>query len=79
MVLLGGQLGLMVWQDMPSLDVSLDIPMGPAPDPAPAAKANFEKELSAIVDQLRSVTSIIGWVVFNEGWGESTPPGSPTP
>jgi hypothetical protein len=22
------------------------------------------------VDQLRSVTSIIGWVVFNEGWGE---------
>src|SRR3977135_375002 len=23
-----------------------------------------------MVDQLRSVTSIIGWVVFNEGWGE---------
>jgi beta-galactosidase/beta-glucuronidase len=64
------KLGLMVWQDMPSLDVSLDIPVGPAPDPPPAAKANFEKELSAIVDQLRSVTSIIGWVVFNEGWGE---------
>ena len=64
------KLGLMVWQDMPSLDVSLDIPVGPAPDPAPAAKANFEKELSAMVDQLRSVTSIIGWVVFNEGWGE---------
>ena len=64
------KLGLMVWQDMPSLDVSLDIPVGPAPDPPPAAKANFEKELSAMVDQLRSVTSIIGWVVFNEGWGE---------
>ncbi len=64
------KLGLMVWQDMPSLDVSLDIPTGPAPDPVPAAKANFEKELSEIVDQLRSVTSIIGWVVFNEGWGE---------
>ena len=64
------KLGLMVWQDMPSLDVSLDIPTGPAPDPAPAAKANFEKELSETVDQLRSVTSIIGWVVFNEGWGE---------
>jgi hypothetical protein len=64
------KLGLMVWQDMPSLDVSLDIPTGPAPDPAPAAKANFEKELSEIVDQLRSVTSIIGWVMFNEGWGE---------
>jgi beta-galactosidase/beta-glucuronidase len=64
------KLGLMVWQDMPSLDVSLDIPTGPAPDPVPAAKANFEKELSEIVDQLSSVTSIIGWVVFNEGWGE---------
>ena len=64
------KLGLMVWQDMPSLDVSLDIPVGPAPDPVPAAKKNFEKELSAMVDQLRSVTSIIGWVVFNEGWGE---------
>jgi len=64
------KLGLMVWQDMPSLDVSLDIPVGPAPDPAPAAKKNFERELSEMVDQLRSVTSIIGWVVFNEGWGE---------
>jgi Glycosyl hydrolases family 2, sugar binding domain/Glycosyl hydrolases family 2/Glycosyl hydrolases family 2, TIM barrel domain len=64
------KLGLMVWQDMPSLDVSLDIPVGPAPEPVPAAKANFEKELSAMIDQLRSVTSIVGWVPFNEGWGE---------
>ncbi|MGY4711320.1 glycoside hydrolase family 2 protein [Mycolicibacterium sp. CBM1] len=63
-------LGLLVWQDMPSLDVSLDIPVGPAPEPAPAAKANFEKELLAMVDQLRSVTAIVGWVPFNEGWGE---------
>lgn len=64
------KLGLMVWQDMPSLDVSLDIPVGPAPEPSPAAKANFEKELLAMIDQLRSVTSIVGWVPFNEGWGE---------
>ena len=64
------KLGLMVWQDMPSLDESLDIPVGPAPDPVPEAKANFERELSAMIDQLRSVTSIVGWVVFNEGWGE---------
>jgi hypothetical protein len=64
------KLGLMVWQDMPSLDVSLNIPTGPAPDPSPEAKAHFEKELSEMVDQLRSVTSIIGWVPFNEGWGE---------
>ncbi|BBZ77448.1 glycoside hydrolase [Mycolicibacterium anyangense] len=63
-------LGLLVWQDMPSLDVSLDIPVGPAPEPSPAAKANFERELLAMIDQLRSVTSIVGWVPFNEGWGE---------
>ena len=64
------KLGLLVWQDMPSLDVSLDVPVGPAPDPSPQAKANFERELVAMVDQLRSVTSIVGWVPFNEGWGE---------
>jgi hypothetical protein len=64
------KLGLLVWQDMPSLDVSLRIPVGPAPEPPPAAKANFERELLAMIDQLRSVTSIVGWVPFNEGWGE---------
>lgn len=64
------KLGLMVWQDMPSLDVSLDIPVGPAPLPSAPAKANFERELFAMIDQLRSVTSIVGWVPFNEGWGE---------
>ena len=64
------RIGLLVWQDMPSLDVSLRIPVGPAPDPAPLAKVNFERELLAIVDQLRSVTAIVGWVPFNEGWGE---------
>lgn len=64
------RLGLLVWQDMPSLDVSLDIPVGPASDPAPEAKANFERELVEMIHQLRSVTSIAGWVVFNEGWGE---------
>ena len=64
------RIGLMVWQDMPALDVSLRIPVGPGPEPVPAAKANFERELLAMVDQLRSVTSIVGWVPFNEGWGE---------
>ena len=64
------RIGLLVWQDMPSLDVSLRIPVGPAPDPVAMAKANFERELLAMVDQLRSGTSIVGWVPFNEGWGE---------
>jgi len=48
----------------------LDTPTGPLPDPPPPAKANFERELSEMVNQLRSVTSIVGWVAFNEGWAE---------
>jgi len=63
-------LGLLVWQDMPSLTVSFDSPQGPAPDPVPEARARFEAELREMVDQLRDVTSIVGWVPFNEGWGE---------
>lgn len=64
------KLGLMVWQDMPSLVAPVNNQHGPGPDPPPEAKAHFEQELSAMVDQLRSVTSIVGWVPFNEGWGE---------
>lgn len=64
------RIGLLVWQDMPSLDVSLRNPVGPAPEPPPVAQAAFEHELLAMIDQLRSVTSIVGWVPFNEGWGE---------
>lgn len=64
------KLGLLVWQDMPSLDITLRPVRGPAPEPVAAAKKNFENELLAMLRQLRSVTSIVGWVPFNEGWGE---------
>lgn len=64
------KLGLLVWQDMPSLDISLRTPRGPAPEPGAAAKEHFENELIAMIAQLRNVTSIVGWVPFNEGWGE---------
>ncbi|MFD9888784.1 glycoside hydrolase family 2 protein [Amycolatopsis sp. NPDC059027] len=64
------RLGLLVWQDMPSLTVSFDGPPGPAPDPVPEAKVRFEAELTEMITQLRGITSIIGWVPFNEGWGE---------
>ncbi|MFE6615093.1 glycoside hydrolase family 2 protein [Amycolatopsis sp. NPDC057786] len=64
------RLGLLVWQDMPSLTVSFDGPPGTAPDPVPEAKARFEAELIEMIEQLRGVTSIVGWVPFNEGWGE---------
>src|SRR6184192_2093162 len=64
------RLGILVWQDMPSLTVSFDGPPGPAPDPIPQARQRFEAELAAMITQLRNAPSIIGWVVFNEGWGE---------
>jgi hypothetical protein len=64
------RLGVLVFQDMPSLPVNLSGPNAPQPPPPAAARANFEDELHAMIDQLRSTTSIIGWVPFNEGWGE---------
>ncbi|MBP2335388.1 hypothetical protein JOF41_001566 [Saccharothrix coeruleofusca] len=56
------RLGLLVWQDMPSLD-SVD-------DTTAAGHANYEAELRRIVEQLKGITSIVQWVPFNEGWGE---------
>lgn len=55
---------------MPSLTVSFDGPPGPAPDPVPQAQDRFEAELIKMITQLQAVPSIVGWVPFNEGWGE---------
>ncbi|OLF11993.1 beta-galactosidase [Actinophytocola xinjiangensis] len=56
------RLGLMVWQDMPALDAVDDVPA--------RAHANFESELTRMVENLKGITSIVQWVPFNEGWGE---------
>ena len=56
------RLGLMVWQDMPALDA--------VNDTNATAHANYESELTRIVNQLKGITSIVQWVPFNEGWGE---------
>jgi hypothetical protein len=65
------KLGLM-WQDMPSLDVSLDIPVGPA-------RIRLHREpTSRRSGRCRSAAQchlVISWVVFSEGWGGYTPPG----
>ncbi|WP_402464364.1 LamG-like jellyroll fold domain-containing protein [Isoptericola aurantiacus] len=57
------EMGLMVWQDMPSGWFANG-------DTRPASRDFWEEEISEIVDEHRSFPSIIGWVVFNEGWGE---------
>ncbi|ASR39607.1 glycoside hydrolase [Prauserella marina] len=64
------RLGLLVWQDMPSLPVVLDNPPGPQARPVAKARSRFETELAAMIEQLRGFTSIVVWVPFNEGWGE---------
>ncbi|MDQ3788920.1 MAG: glycoside hydrolase family 2, partial [Actinomycetota bacterium] len=57
------KLGLLVWQDMPSMKtVNEEAP--------PAARTQFERELHTMVEQHKSWTSIVVWVPFNEGWGE---------
>ncbi len=55
------RLGLLVWQDMPSLDAVDEVPNG---------HTAFESELRRMIDQLKGITSIVQWVPFNEGWGE---------
>lgn len=56
------KLGLMVWQDMPS--------MRPDLNPNPAQQQQWESEFKQIVDEHKSFTSITTWVPYNEGWGE---------
>ncbi|KUN31406.1 hydrolase [Streptomyces corchorusii] len=56
------RLGLLVWQDMPSMD------SGKAPDGA--ARTQWENEYRAVIDQHRSSPALIQWVDQNEGWGQ---------
>jgi hypothetical protein len=58
------RLGLLVWQDMPAMNL---VP------PSPDAQTEYLSELHSMIDQHKSETSIIGWIPFNEGWGEFSP------
>jgi hypothetical protein len=53
------KLGLLVWQDMPS-----------ANNQGEEGKANFRRELKAMIDAFHNHPSIVMWVPFNEGWGQ---------
>ncbi|MEU0045035.1 AbfB domain-containing protein [Streptomyces werraensis] len=54
------RLGLLVWQDMPSMERTPDA----------AGRAQWEAEYRRIIDQHRSSPSLIMWVNQNEGWGQ---------
>lgn len=58
------KLGLLVWQDMPSGNLDKD----------DESRANYLRELQAMIDALYNVPSIVVWVPFNEGWGQHNTP-----
>jgi hypothetical protein len=69
------QIGLLVWQDMPS---SMQkgrkhfVQPNQAEDAeyTPEEKQQFRAELKEMIDHLRFFPSIVVWVPFNEGWGQ---------
>ncbi len=56
------RLGLLVWQDMPSLREPVE--------PAPIAQQQFQLELREMIAEHINSPSIIMWIIFNEGWGQ---------
>ncbi|RFU83244.1 glycoside hydrolase family 2 [Streptomyces triticagri] len=56
------RLGLLVWQDMPSMTSGVD--------PDDGARTQYEHEMKKMIDQHASSPSVIMWVTFNEGWGQ---------
>ena len=65
------RLGILVWQDMPSGD--MDLQYGDNGEQLRNAQSEYqyETELKAIIDEHYNFPSIIVWVPFNEGWGQS--------
>lgn len=52
-------LGLLVWQDFVSSDITNE-----------TGQKTFVDEGKQMMRQLHNSPSVIGWIVFNEGWGE---------
>ena len=57
------RLGLLVWQDMPSMTAQ-------AIDANATQQAQWEAMVREIVDEHRSAPSVVAYDVYNEGWGE---------
>ncbi|HET6424285.1 MAG TPA: glycoside hydrolase family 2 TIM barrel-domain containing protein [Planctomycetaceae bacterium] len=70
------QLGMIVWQDMPSGDKHAQWdPFGKFDGQefqrSEESALNFREEWKHIIDSRRNFPSIVMWVPFNEGWGQS--------
>ncbi|PLW26352.1 hypothetical protein PCANC_04290 [Puccinia coronata f. sp. avenae] len=57
------RMGLLVWQDMPSLNPHL-------PWPTPEQQTEFVRQLKLMITTHLSFPSIVTWVLYNEGWGQ---------
>jgi beta-galactosidase/beta-glucuronidase len=71
--------GILVWQDMPSGDVSPQWQQrnyfnGKELERSQESEENFKAEWKAIIDQHISYPSIVTWVPFNEAWGQFKTP-----
>ncbi len=77
------KMGILVWQDMPSGMVVMDVenkdrplevervrPGGEDLNRAPTETTQFETELRRMILQHRNSPAIVVWVPFNEGWGQ---------
>ena len=61
------KIGILVLQDLPSCGSSAKGPM----QIETTKSYGFQRhELKAMIDNLRKVPSIVGWVPYNEGWGQ---------
>ena len=63
------QLGLLVWQDMPSGDRYIRRDQ-PDIQRSPASARQFVRELRALVEGRFNHPCIVMWVPYNEGWGQ---------
>jgi hypothetical protein len=71
------QMGILVWQDMPSGDMGNRWDSRPgiigratSKDRSAESEKIFRTEWKAIMDALYNVPSIVVWVPFNEAWGQ---------
>jgi beta-galactosidase/beta-glucuronidase len=71
------QLGMLVWQDMPSGDMGNQWEVRPGifrsgmyKDRATESEQIFKTEWTEIMNELKFFPSIVVWVPFNEAWGQ---------
>ncbi|MFB5946210.1 glycoside hydrolase family 2 protein [Albibacterium profundi] len=71
------QLGMLVWQDMPSGDLGNRwesrpgvFGLGTEQDRSAESEGYYKKEWNLIMETLHNFPSIVMWVPFNEAWGQ---------